>query len=293
MNRTASYKSILTLCVLLALSSVTWGKLLKPSENGEKKEILMVSSKRRVYYSVDTGGLTYTLQGPTRVEFISRYPAPDYDKKKKSFEYRILLDNEDTIQVRHSFRLQKSIRSVQHPNHFYTYSGNYFINIPDGQHTITLNIPKDQAYPVLMRALVKDFDIKDKKSKVITPTVHQQGLHLKIDSSDIIYFMGSYAIPLKVNVSGPGILKLYSRLAFENWMGDQESYRIQVQSGKKVIGTYYFTAEKSTNGEILEQPELIPGKWRTCEIEIPKGNHDFTVKVVEKDREVLMRFLEF
>ena len=37
----------------------------------------------------------------------------------------------------------------------------------------------------------------------------------------------------------------------------------------------------------------VPGKWRTCEIEISEGNKVITIEVVEKDKQVLTRFQEY
>ena len=48
-------------------------KLLKPSQDGEKKEILVINGKR-LYYPVEKNGIHYSVEGPTRLEFISRYP---------------------------------------------------------------------------------------------------------------------------------------------------------------------------------------------------------------------------
>ena len=81
MNQIASYntfKIILSLIFIFPLK----GKLLKPSMNGEKKEILLIGSKRRIYYPVKKdNSIAYSLNGPTRLEFISRYPV--LKKKKK------------------------------------------------------------------------------------------------------------------------------------------------------------------------------------------------------------------
>ncbi|MFQ6605102.1 MAG: hypothetical protein ACE5D8_06050 [Fidelibacterota bacterium] len=294
MSRTASFKILLTILVSLGLSSVLSAKLLKPVKNGEKKEILIVNSKRRLYYPVEDEGLTYLVQGPTRIEFISRYPYPGKTKKRQSFKYTIILDKSDSIHVSHRYKIQSSIKSVQHPNHSYTYSGNYFINIPDGQHEIRVIPPRSkQKYPVLIRVLSKEFDPPRNKSTVLVPMVSQSARHINIESSVVSYYSGTKMTPLQVEVKGNKTLRIYTRLAFEDWMGREESYRIRVREGKKVIGTYYFSSERSSDAIIAEEPERVPGKWRSCEIHTPDRGASYTIEVVESDREVLMRFLEY
>ena len=72
MNQTAYFKYFVLSLFFVGLSIEA--RLLKPSKDGEKKEILLINGKRRLYYPIETEGLTYTVEGPTRLEFISRYP---------------------------------------------------------------------------------------------------------------------------------------------------------------------------------------------------------------------------
>ena len=73
MNRIVYSNIFLTIFAMTVVSPVE-AKLLKPSMNGEEKEILIVNSKRRLYYPIQSDGLHYSLEGPMRLEFISRYP---------------------------------------------------------------------------------------------------------------------------------------------------------------------------------------------------------------------------
>ena len=147
MSQTVYYK-----IVLIILFSFTdtylYGKLLRPVRDGDQKEILVVNSKRRVYYPIKQEGITYQVNGPTRTEFISRYPVLRKKRNSHSFNYVIVLNGTDTIKVNHRYKVQGSIRSVQHPKHRYTYSGNYFINLPKGSHTIKVLGGDNLKYPV-------------------------------------------------------------------------------------------------------------------------------------------------
>ena len=87
-------------------------------------------------------------------------------------------------------------------------------------------------------------------------------------------------------------LFLFSCL-FDSEMGTEESFRIRVKSGRKVLGTYYLSTERSSDSMVKDQPDKVPGKWRTCEVTIPSGKQVISVEIVEKGRSVLTRFKEY
>ena len=148
MNQIAYYRTLVLFLIFSFLPLEA--KLIKPSKSGDEKEILIINDKRRLYYPLKRESIHYAIEGPSRIEFISRYPVIKKKKKSHSFQYSIVLDGKDTVTVKHRYKVQRSIRSVQHPKHSYTYSGNYFINLDKGSHTIELLPDEDQKYPVLI-----------------------------------------------------------------------------------------------------------------------------------------------
>ncbi len=273
--------------------SVLEAKLVKPSKNGEEKEILLINGKRRLYYPINNDGIQYLVEGPARLEFISRYPALRKKKKSHSFNYSIVIDGKDTVAVRHRYKIQNSIRSVQHPKHKYTYSGNYFINLDRGSHTVDLIQNDEQKYPVLIRVLTKDFESVGENKKVLLPMVHQEAVKLQTGGKSISYFECSNSYPLQVEVGGRKTLRILTRLQFTDMMGQEESYRIKVKEGAKIIGTYYFNTERSSGSQIVGRMDKVPGKWRTCDIKVPKGIHRYNIEISDKGKTVLTRFIVY
>jgi len=222
MNRIVSFKSALLLFLALGIFSPGVAKLLKPTQNGEEKEILIVNGKRRLYYLIRPEGLTYEVRGPVRLEFITRYPVVSPKKKRQAYTYSIVLDTTDTIKVHHRYKVQKAIRSVQHPNHFYTYSGNYFINLPTGNHRIQVMTGDKQAYPVLIRLLAKEFPETRSSKRTLQPLIYQTAVTLQIGENEVAYFPANKTLPLQVATKGERTLHIISRLAFEEWMGSED-----------------------------------------------------------------------
>lgn len=293
MNLTA-YCKLLLFSIFLGSLDILSAELLKPVEGGEEKEILIVSGKRRLYYAVRSEGLMYAVNGPVRLKFITRFPAMKPGKKTRhKFKYDIMVDEADTIHVRHKYLRQKGIRSIQHPNHHYTHSGQYTINVPEGRHWVRVVTPEDQKYPVLMRAVAKTFELPKGAKKILTPMIHQISKLVKVGEKEIEYFELKNNTPLQIAVKGPNTLRVTSRLAFEDWMGNEEAYRLQLREGNDIIGTYFFNTERSNSSSLTSNDNIVPAKWRTCEVSLSEGDHVITVKILEKDKTALLRFLEF
>jgi len=289
MNQTVLSRILL---LLFTGYSALSAELLKPTIGGEEKEILKISDKRRMYTIMREDPLVYQVNGPARIELITRYPSPEKSKKSQPFSYQLVVDNEEPITINHRYKLQKSIRSVQHPSHYYTYSGNYFINIKDGDHTLTMSANADQKYPVLLRVIKKGKTSLNNMHE-LQPMVFQTNRTVVVSGKDISYYDLNHGRPLQLEMDGPKILRILSRLLFESQMGELESYRIRVKSGRKVLGTYYMSTERSSDSTVEGQSDKVPGKWRTCEVTIPEGKHVISVELVEKERSVLTRFQEF
>jgi len=290
MNQTVLFR---ILFLLFTGYSVLTAELLKPTMGGEEKEILKIAGKRRIYTIMRDDSLIYQVNGPARIELITRYPSPEKSKKSQSFSYQLVVDNEEPIIINHRYKLHKSIRSVQHPSHYYTYSGNYFINIKDGDHTLSMLTNAEQKYPVLLRVIKKRFKTSLGKVNDLQPMVFQANRTVEVSGKDISYYELIHGRPLQLNLDGPKTLRILSRLLFDSEMGTEESFRIRVKSGKKVLGTYYLSTERSSDSRIKDQPDKVPGKWRTCEVTIPTGKHVISVEIVEKRRSVLARFQEY
>jgi len=290
MSRIVYYK-LVVFVFLFTFDAILYAKLLRPSKDRDQKEILVINSKRRVYYPIKENGVTYQINGPTRIEFISRYPALRKKKKSHSFNYIIVLNKKDTINVNHRYKIQSSVRSIQHPKHRYTYSGNYFINLPKGSHMVKVLKGEDLKYPVLLRLLSKEFESPNKNQKTIIPMVHKESVNIDLSGKKLKYFECNNDMPLQIEAFGPKTLRIISRLEFTEKMGSQESYRIHVKSGTKVIGTYFFNTERSGSSKIQGKSDKVPGKWRSCELKVPKGKNNYSIEVFDEGKTVLTRFM--
>ena len=146
-------------------------------------------------------------------------------------------------------------------------------------------------YPVLLRLLSKEFETPKKNQKTITPMVHKSSVDIELGDKQLQYFECSKNIPLQVKTTGPKTLRIISRLKFSEKMGGQEFYRIHVKSGQKVVGTYFFNTERSGSSKVRSKPDIVPGKWRSCELIVPKGENSYSIEVFDEGKAILTRFM--
>ena len=149
---------------------------------------MKIANKRRIYTILREDSLIYQVNGPARIELITRYPSPEKSNKSQRFSYQLIVDNEEPITINHRYKLQKSIRSVQHPSHYYTYSGNYFINIGDGDHKLSMSANADQKYPVLLRVIKKAFKTTLNNMNEVKPMVCQTTRPFVVSGKEISYY---------------------------------------------------------------------------------------------------------
>ena len=83
MNQTVLFR---ILFLLFTGYSTLIAELLKPTIGGEEKEILKISGKRRIYTIMRDDSLIYQVNGPARIELITRYPSPKKSKKNEGLK---------------------------------------------------------------------------------------------------------------------------------------------------------------------------------------------------------------
>ncbi|MBC8478996.1 MAG: hypothetical protein H8D46_00915 [FCB group bacterium] len=289
MNLNQFFKTLLILpiCAVFLL-----GSTLIPVEE-DKKEILNIGDKRRTYYQLHTETLNYTVTGPRTLEIIARKAVPRKLEDATDYGYFITLDENEPIEVTYKKKKSASINSPRHPGHSYTRSGTYNLTIPAGEHTLTLKPQQKRSSPVLIRIIVQTDHTVRGEGAFVTPVTREHPDHLIISDKSIRYFSLTAQSPIMLELDGPGRLEIISRLAFEDWMTDEAPYRLRVSIGDQVIGTYFFITEKSEVSLIQEDKARVPGKWRSCEFELQTGRKQYTVELLDPDKKVYIRALEY
>ena len=90
---------------------------------------------------------------------------------------------------------------------------------------------------------------------------------------------------------GGNCVKIKHNSTYETVYAHMKAFARGIKSGKKVVGTYYFNTERSSASNIVGRSDKVPGKWRSCEIKVPKGKQTYSVEVSDREKTVLTRFI--
>ena len=294
MNLNPFYKSkqIIGLIIFSFLGEIIWCGSIAADEK-DKKEILNIGEKRRTYYQLHNNELNYHIKGAMGFEVISRRAVPKKITKSKKFGYQIIIDGKEPVRVEHEGRIAKGVASSQHPGHGYTKSGSSIYKLGKGDHHIQMLPLKSSSGPVLIRLIKKHQTHSSGNGVFMKDLENSEKVHIKIGDKKIRYYPMDDSTELVFSSTGPKMIKVITRLAFEPWMGKQMQYRIQILKEQVIHETYFFQSEKSDQSIVMENKEVVPGKWRSIDIQVPEGEHRYTVKLLDLDMKIYIRSMEY
>jgi len=275
------------LIILTLILSSTFAGVMKPQDGKKHRDILVVSGNRSSYYTLDDEALVYNVKGPQRIKIYSRAVLSSKKSGSESFAFEIQLNGNQPLQVNHKQRYSKGVKSPQHPNHYFSKSALDYISVPAGVNQVTLR-PKKRGGRVVVRVLEDNLAPKGKKKRVDALS-EESPIKLISKGKRLSYYSMSKDHPLFVTMEGPVNLEITSRLGFGPQMGREEDYRIQILDNGKVVGTYYFSTERSEITTVDGQDEVVPGSWRSCDVKLGKGMHEIKLRLMDKDRQVFIK----
>jgi hypothetical protein len=278
------FKKFLILCLILSSS---FAGVIKPQDAKKHRDILIVSGNRSSYYTLDGESLVYKVKGPQRIKIYSRVVLSSKKSKSQSFAFEVQLNGNQPLQVNHRQKYSKGVKSPQHPNHYFSKSAQDYINVPAGVNEVTIR-PKKRGQTIVLRVL-EDNQAPRGKKKRVDALSEEDPIKLISNKKRLSYYALSKDHPLFVTLEGPVNLEVTSRLGFGPQMGREEDYRIQILDNGKVVGTYYFSTDRSEVTTVEGRNELVPGSWRSCDVKLGKGMHEIKLRLMDKDREVFIK----
>lgn len=284
MNPTLMFKKILIFVLILGSC---FGGVIKPENAKKYRDILVVSGNRSSYYTLKDESLVYKVKGPQRIKIYSRVALNSKKKKSAAYGFEVQLNGNQPLQVNHDQKISKRVKSPQHPNHYFSKSATDYISVPAGVNEVILR-PKKRGEPVLVRIL-EDKQAPRGRKKRVDALSEEAPIKLISKGKRLSYYAMRKDHPLFVTMEGPINLEITSRLGFDQQMGREEDYRIQVLDNGKVVGTYYFSTERSEITTVDGQNEIVPGSWRSCDVKLGKGMHEIKLRLLDQNRQVFVK----
>jgi len=288
LNRNRFYSTIL----ILLSAAILNGRAISPIETGQK-EVLNIADKRRTYFQLQDAPLHYKLHGSLKLEIVARKAVPRKITGDNDFGFYLIIDQQDSLKLSFNKKKSKGISSPRHPGHAYTFSGTYLFSIPKGDHEVTLAPLERKNSPVLVRMLVKNKPKTNDGSTFVSPVTSDVPDHIIVQNKKIRYYKLIGDNSQILELEGPGTLEIISRLAFEDWMTEEEPYRLRIFRDENEIGTYFFSTEKSEQSTIEEEKTMVPGKWRSIDLGLLEGRHRYSVQLLNPGKTVFLRCLKY
>jgi len=278
----------LTLMLLVLMTNLSFARVIKPNDAQDRQDILVVSGKRSSYYTLKDRSLVYAVKGPERLKIYSRAVMFKKTGGTQSYGFEFQINGTQPLQVNHKQSRSKGVKSPQHPNHYFTKPAKDYINIPAGVNELIIR-PQKHTDPILLRVL-KDRQTPRGRKRRVDALSEEAPVILILNSRRLSYYALREAQPLFVNLEGPANLEITSRLAFDPQMGLEEDYRLQILDNGKLVGTYYFTTNRSDQTTVESQQSVVPGKWRSCTVQLAdQGLHEVKLRLLDEDRQVFIK----
>ncbi len=268
----------------------TFGKEILPLEK-ESVENLEINGKYRNYFTTKDNNLHFEVDGPKYYKLISRCAIPQDLNEIVNFRFEIKVGNEYNSTAHHSQKLYKKVKSNKHPGYGYTSSGNDIVYVPAGSHTISLQ-PIDEKNPIVFRLITHHKHPRNGDYEVVFGLDNQVVHHLKVGNNSLPYTLLDSETNFDIEVEGPCYLDIVSRLVFENTHSESGSYILVVQKDNRDFRTFHLQTEESENSSIIENSEIVPGKWRTNQIKVPNGKHKYSINSDNDLQSVYIRCLK-
>lgn len=265
---------------------------IKPG-NYQEKVITISGEKKRSYYGLNTESASLiSVSGPGILRVITRGRFIPSEEEEIDYKVVFLVDGGDVNDKK--FKDVKRSKSATYQDGSLGVPGqlkDFEIDLGRGDHSIEFKLENNDNQ-VACRYIFTP--VKPKKLEWISfcPKQPSEPVDLLSRESSVTYYRFSNETPLMVEVNGPTMLRVLTRIENHYQMKGRILYRVQVKKNNEVINTYQLSSRQSEVAGYKEKVDLIPGKACEFVIEVPKGRHKYEVVPLDKDKStVLGRFL--
>ncbi len=262
--------------------------LLIPTNN-KKKVTTVVSGKTRNYYALDsTNASVIYLRGPGKLRVITRgrFGFDNNDYLNYGVLYSVDGGKTQKFKVKGVGRSKKSgykNGSLGVP----AQSRSFEINLTRGYHSIEFKL-KDNFNKVAARYIFTPIKASKKEWISYSPSESIKPVELIIKEDIVKYYRFSMQKPLKIDVNGPTELRILSRIENHYHMTGKINYRIQIIEKDNILNTFQLSSKRSQITTYKKDSTLVPGKAREFAIEVPRGRHQYKIKLLEEGKSTIL-----
>lgn len=121
-----------------------------------------------------------------------------------------------------------------------------------------------------------------------TPQIYNDEKVLLINDKEYTYYIPK-SREIKLLLEGPVLLKIISRLVFDNLIVKKYNYRFELYDNEELLTTFQEEAHKSAKAIFANYQNKIPSTGDVNIIELSDGLHHIVIKDCDRNRELIFR----
>jgi len=284
---------ILVIFIPLSLTSAfTASKVLKPKKANSKTTIV-VSGKNRTYYLLHPENPTLvTAKGSGTLKIITRLTINP--EKKNALDYLVYYSVNGAPKIKVDFKqIKKDVKArfKDKPIGIPGTVKSFVIELSRGDNSIEFwSGTRDRE--INTRYLFTERKEKKIDWVSLSPLHPNEPVSLVTNENVVTYYRFSSNHPLKIKITGPTTLKVFSRVENHYQMKGRIDYRLQVKEDKAIKNTYQLSSVRSEVTVYKKGCGKTPGKAKEILITVPGGTHYYEIVPLDKNKDsVLARVL--
>lgn len=262
--------------------------VMKPS-NYRSKVVLTVSGKPSGYYALShEKPSVINLNGPGVLKVITRARFGPKADSKLNYQFSYIVNGAAPKTAKFTGVIRSEIATFDNTTDAKPgQSRETEIKLGRGVNTIEFLLP-DASVAVDARYVFTP--TKDKKTEWIsyTPMKPVEPVELVSQEDNVKYYRFSKEKPLKVELTGPTELRVFTRIENHFNMKGRIHYRLQVKDNNQVVYTYQLSSTHSETTSYKDNTTLIPGKACEFVLEVPKGKHIYEIIPLDEDKNTVL-----
>jgi hypothetical protein len=286
--------------VLAGLTHAAW--VTVRHVKGAERAVVQVEGKDRAYWKLAAGSeLSATVNGPAVLRVTGRSPWKS-KFKDKPVTLAWSLDGKPGGTLSHPVKRSATVRlhppkddaNIANPAKWPRLSGSFTdeIRIPFGTHKVALSVQEAPGDHVLLRLTRKAINPVPKGGTIdLLPTGHSRTRDVVVKDSRSTYQVLASGEDLSLDVTGPTMVKVISRLDWNTSMAGRQKYQLKVYEDGTLKSTWVLRGSHSGQAVYAGKDDSTPARGELVYIEVPAGRHSYKVKFQDSGREVNLRFL--
>ncbi|MEA3475026.1 MAG: hypothetical protein U9R23_01055 [Candidatus Cloacimonadota bacterium] len=205
---------------------------------------------------------------------------------KLSYKYLFIINSEEK-KVEKSARVSDVSRGLEGEK-ISTFNKYVFKSDKDINNIVIKNISNQQLLIKIRDNTIRTKNIENEYI-AISPQNSYDVRVLLINEKEYTYYIPKSS-EIRLLLEGPVLLKIISRLVFDNPIVKKYNYRFELYDNGKLLTIFQEEAHKSAKAVFADYKDKIPSSGDVNIIKFSKGMHHIIIKDCDANRELIFRF---